>query len=147
MEVSNVLLWLIAGIILVTLEFTALPGVGLLFAGFAALIAGIATENGGASLTYQWVIFFSTTIILALLFYKPLRNYQTTKDAKYTDMIGHSAVVIGTLMPGVEGQVKWSGTTMRARLQTATPVAEGKTVKIAAVDGNVLVVHDEQATH
>jgi membrane protein implicated in regulation of membrane protease activity len=143
MEASNEILWLIAGIILITLEFTAIPGVGMLFAGVSALLVGILVETTGTSFLYQWVIFLGSTIVLTLLLYKPLRNYQTNKDAKYSDMIGQSATVIGTLAPGTEGKVRWSGTTMKARLQSANTLTEGKSVKITAVDGNVLVVHEE----
>jgi membrane protein implicated in regulation of membrane protease activity len=143
MEISTEFLWLIVGVILITLEFTALPGVGLLFAGVSALLVGILVESTGTNQSYQWVIFLAATIIMTLLFYKPLRNYQTNKDAKYSDIIGQSAIVTGTLVPGVEGKVRWSGTTMKARLQSANTLIEGKSVKITAVDGNVLIVQEE----
>lgn len=143
MEVSNEILWLVAGVIFVVLEFTALPGVGLLFAGVAALLVGGLTESMGTSLTYQWVIFLAGTVILTLLFYKPLRNYQTNKDVKYSDMVGESATVVGVLVPNIEGKVRWSGTVMKARLQSADTLAEGASVKITAIDGNILVVRAE----
>lgn len=143
MEVSNEILWLVAGVILIFAEFTIIQGVGLLFAGISALFVGILTESAGTNLTYQWVIFLATTIILTTLLYKPLRNYQSNKDAKYSDIIGQSATVVGTLEPNVIGQVKWSGTLMKARLTSAKPITDGKTVKIMAVDGNILLVHDE----
>lgn len=143
MEVSNEILWLIAGVILVMLEFTALPGTGMLFAGIAALLVGLLTETMGTSLTYQWIIFLAATVVLTLLFYKTLRNYQTNKDVKYSNIVGESAVVVGVLAPGTIGHVKWSGTIMKARLASPDTLADGAHVKVSAVDGNVLVVRAE----
>ena len=141
MEASNEILWLIAGVILVTLEFTMIPGVGMLFAGVAALLVGVLTETIGISFTYQCVIFLAATILFIVLLYKPLRNYQSTKDANYSNMIGETATVIGTLTPGQTGQVKWSGTIMKAKLQSASgTLSEGQQVTITAVEGNILTV-------
>ena len=69
MEVSNEIMWLSAGVILILLEFTAAPGVGLLFAGVAALLAGLIAEMLGINLMYQWIIFLAATTILTILFY------------------------------------------------------------------------------
>ena len=142
MEISNEIIWLIAGIILIMIEFTVLPGVGMLFAGVAALLVGVAAENMGANLTYQWVIFLGATIILSALLYKPLRDFQTHKGLKYNDMIGHSAIVVGVLTPGTEGKVRWSGTVMKAQLQSANILSEGQAVTIFAVEGNILLVNE-----
>ncbi len=143
MEASNEIIWLVAGLVLITLEFTILPGVCMLFAGVAALIVGALTETVGLTFTQQCIIFLVTTIALSLLFYKKLRNYQANKDVKYSDMVGQSATVIGTLAPGTLGQVKWSGTNMKARLQGGSTLSEGAHVKITAVDGNVVIVSEE----
>lgn len=136
-------LWLIAGAVFIGVEMFGIPGIGFLFAGIAALIVGSAVEFGviGAENTLQQIVLFLLlSCATAALLWKRLKRQKTT----YHNMIGTEATVAaGGLRGSIEGQVKWSGTLMRARLAHNTDVdllAEGTYVIIKAVEGNLLLV-------
>ena len=140
--------WLLAGAIMLALEAFGAPGIGLLFAGLAAIIVGVATHNGIVGETAyiaQGALFFTFTAIFAALLWKKLKAWRLNPSSnEYQNMIGDSAVIaLSGLQKGAVGQVRWSGTLMSAELdatESAHGLAEGTRVVITAVRGNVLVV-------
>jgi len=141
---SPSLLWLIAGAVFLALEAFGVPGIGFLFAGVAAFFVGLMIETGMLEATnYSWQIaaFFINSTFLAALFWKKLKAWHSAREGKgYSNMVGDEASVIGTLAPGKEGQVRWSGTIMRAKLAGGEALTEGTIVVIEAVEGNLLTV-------
>ena len=140
-------LWLIAGVILIILEFVLMPGVGFLFAGLAALVVGAITElNISHSQAVEWIVFFVATIIFAAFLWAPFSRFRLNKSNKvFSDMVGHKAILVNSIAPGETGQVKWSGTIMNAKL-TADAVyslAAGADVTIKEVVGNTVIVASE----
>jgi membrane protein implicated in regulation of membrane protease activity len=138
-------LWIAAGIVLVAAEALALPGVGLLFAGFGAITTGVAVSLGYcAGVISQMTCFFVTTSAWGLILWFPLKRLQQGGSSGYTDMIGARAVVAEDDMEmGKTGKVKWSGAIMNAVLAQDFPksrVAKGADVKILDVVRGVLVV-------
>lgn len=137
-------LWMMAAGVMVVLEMVGLSGIGLLFAGLAALSVGMAIQFhwlGDASYIWQWGWFLLLTAIWATVLWKPfMRLSRKSPGATYHNMIGHKAKAVAELLPGQEGTVRWSGTTMRATLQGEEPVAAGEEVEIVAVEGNMLTV-------
>lgn len=138
--------WLVAGAALLALEAFGLPGIGFLFAGLGALIVGLVVQAGlvaeGAYIA-QWAIFFLSTTLFALLLWKKLKSWRLNPNApQYSNMIGTEAVVTQPLIGDAVGEVRWSGTLMRARLSdaSASNAALGTTVIIRAMDGNLLLV-------
>ncbi len=148
MELSPSLLWLIAGMVLIGLEVFGVPGIGLLFAGIAALITGVLVESGlmaSDNYTMQFACFFVLTGISALLLWKPMQRWRTAPAAAgdYNNMVGDKVVVIGDLARGKTGKARWSGTTMQARLIPDAVVdilPDGADAEIVAVDGNMLIL-------
>jgi len=143
MEVTNELMWLAAGVILILLEFTILPAAGMLFAGIAALLVGILLEAGFINgIQTPWIIFLASTCLLAALFYKPLKNFRTNKNSEYKDMVGEEATLLEDLEIGKTGSVKWSGTTMKAKLCPDCKIGAkaGVSAKIIGLDGNILIL-------
>lgn len=143
MEVSNEILWLAAGVILVFLEFTMLPAVGMIFAGIAALIVGILLEAGVLQeINSQWIVFLAATTILSALFYKSLKNFRSNKHSQYNDMIGQEVTITEDLEVGKAGSVKWSGTTMKAKLcpSCKNTAKAGVVAKIIGLEGNTLIL-------
>jgi membrane protein implicated in regulation of membrane protease activity len=141
---DNSNLWLIAGGILIILDFIVFSGVGFLFAGLGALVVGALLDLSVIeNLASQWIVFFASTTIWAVSLWKPLTKYRTGKtDGNYQDMVGHKAVVVGNLEPNQVGQAKWSGTIMRAKLDEAvtSTVSEGTKLEIVKVEGNLLTL-------
>jgi len=137
-------LWLIAGAIFVGIEIFGVPGIGFLFAGIAALMVGGAIELGvvsSESTILQFALFFLITVVSAALLWKKLK---AIRGPSYSNMIGTDAEVIGGGLSGIrEGQVKWSGTIMRARLADEVVVdvlPAGVFVVIKKVEGTLLHV-------
>jgi len=141
---SPTILWLAAGALFIGVEIFGIPGVGFLFAGIGALITGGAIELGllaPSAFIFQFILFFAFTCISAAVLWKKLK-----KDSKpnYDNMVGSEATVA---VPGLsgrqEGQVKWSGTLMRAQIDPACGLdvmAAGAAVIIKRIDGNLVFV-------
>ncbi|MFZ4540693.1 MAG: NfeD family protein [Rickettsiales bacterium] len=142
---SPTVLWLLAGAVLIGIEMLVIPGIGFLFAGIAALMVGGGLELGvldPENLIIQFAIFGVITIFTAALLWKKLKRRPATPS--YDDIVGTEATVIGGGLLGTqEGQVKWSGTIMRARLDGASPmdvVPAGAHVTVRRIEGTLLYV-------
>ncbi len=137
--------WLLAGAVLLALEAFGLPGIGFLFAGIAAILTGALVETGlvdpFATVT-QFGVFGLATVLFAALLWNKLKSWRVNPDAPhYHNMIGTEATVTQELINDANGEVRWSGALMRARLADKVGVAvAGSTVIIRAMDGNVLLV-------
>lgn len=136
--------WLVAGAIFIAIEIFGVPGIGFLFAGIGALAVGGLTDAGlipPDNVQLQFVFFFVISCASAALLWKRLKRQKRTP---YSNMVGSEAIVAKPgLVGSKEGQVKWSGTLMRARLienDGLLAVADESTVVIKAVEGNLLIV-------
>lgn len=140
--------WLLAGALLLALEAFGLPGIGLLFAGLAAILVGIAVEAGliGVdAVIAQFAVFFIFTTVFAAILWKKLISWRLKPNqAEYQNMIGDKAVIVHAgLQKGAMGEVRWSGTTMQAMLDVSEPaqaLPENTLVEIVAIEGTVLKV-------
>ena len=143
---SPTLLWLIAGAIFIAVEMFGMPGLGFLFIGIGALVVGGSIELGviaSDAHLIQFVLFALISVISAVLLWNKLKA-KTDPHAAYSNMVGTEAIVgKDGLVGNKEGEVKWSGTIMRAQLISndgLSAVAEGTAVIIERVEGNVLFV-------
>lgn len=136
--------WLLAGAVLLALEAFGLPGLGFLFAGLAAILVGLTVESGfvaADAVVAQWAIFFLATGLFAVLLWKKLKQWRMNPAIQpYSNIVGTEAHVTQPIAAGGEGEVRWSGTLMRARAADGQPIASGTTVLVQAVEGNVLHV-------
>ena len=137
-------LWLLGGAVFIGIEMFGMPGIGFLFAGIAALLVGGAVEIGliaPENLLLEFALFFLFTSVSALLLWKKLKKI---RGPVYSNMVGTQAEVIGGGLAGTrEGQVKWSGTIMRARLAEDVIIdvlPSGTFVTISKVEGTLLHV-------
>ncbi len=141
---STTMIWLFAGAAFIAVEIFGIPGVGFLFAGIAALVVGGAIEFdliAADAVLAQAVLFTVLTCVSAALLWKKLK---VTRGSSYSNMVGEEATVMAPGLSGSrEGQVKWSGTLMRARIDASAGVdvlAAGMAVRITAVEGTLLIV-------
>ncbi len=141
---SPTILWLIAGGFFIAIEIFGVPGIGFLFAGIGAMLMGGAIEFGiiaAENTSLQFTLFFAISCISAAMMWKKLKTH---RKPAYSNMIGTEAIVAAPgLVGNKEGQVKWSGTLMRARLVPNAgydAVAEDTAVIIKQVEGNLLLV-------
>ena len=145
-EQDPAIIWLAVGALLLALEAFGLPGIGLLFAGMAAIIVGIAVNYNGIEAddyVLQGAIFFLFTGVFAALLWKRLKEWRSgSPDSGYNNMVGDIAVVSGAgLKKGERGEAAWSGTTMKAEIADDEPAESfeaGTQLRIAAVEGIVL---------
>jgi membrane protein implicated in regulation of membrane protease activity len=141
-------IWLAIAVGFMLLEAFGMPGIGMMFAGLGALTSGLgvlSTLVAQDSYAVQLIIFFTSSLLWALLLWKPLQNMRVGKpEAEYRNIVGDVAYVgTGGVTRERGGEVTWSGTIMRAELSKDTPVNEvlaGTQVVITAVHGATLVV-------
>lgn len=142
--------WLIGGAVLLALEAFGIPGIGFLFLALGALLTGLGIELGligPADLLVQWVVFFLASSLFAIALWNRLKQWRMSPSSgDYQNMVGTEAVVTKTLSGDAEGEVRWSGTLMRARLVQGTEadVITGSIVVIREVEGNLLRVVPKQ---
>ncbi len=146
---SNTVFWLIVGSICVALEAFGVSGVGLFFAGLAALCVAVVVKAGLVledAYVMQAIWFFGLTTFWAILLWKPMKRlrFGSKGHKPYNSVVGETAVVSADgLRKGHEGQVQWSGTLMRAFIaheETAETIEGGARVTIVEVEGNKLYV-------
>lgn len=143
---TNAIYWLIASGAFFLLEAFGVPGVGFLFAALGAIAAAGAVSLGliaDEAIILQLAICFVVTALSAALLWRKLKAWRMNPNAPhYSNIVGTEGETVEMLSGDKLGTVRWSGTLMRARLadpsQPAIPA--GATVRITAIDGNVLIV-------
>lgn len=145
MALSTAAVWMLAGGALIGLEALAIPGIGLLFAGLGAVLTGVALLIfPGLSPYLQFALFFIFTTVWAALLWKPLVRLRHIPGGGYSDMVGRRVTVgPGGLAKGAAGEVRWSGTTLTARLAEnarSSRAEAGEELKITAVNAGVVEV-------
>ncbi len=137
--------WLVAGALMLLVEALGIPGVGFLFAGIGAVGVGTLISGGALgedAFVAQVCAWFVLTFLAAALLFKPLQRFRSRQREAYHSMLGTTASVVAPgLLPDSEGQARWSGTVMRARLAPGQDPAEGGAVlRVVAVEGTVIIL-------
>lgn len=148
MDIPIIYLWLIAGVVFLMAEALGASGIGLLFAGFGALVVGTALQLGfiaGEATITQFILFFAATAAFAFLLWKPLQRFRLNHArGGYSNIIGETAYVgSGGLSRGKVGEVTWSGTIMQAELAHGVHTDRldaGTAVTIVEITGAKLIV-------
>jgi len=140
------LIWAIAGVLLIFIEFF-IPGLVIIFFGLGALITSLFYIIIGSSFTLPLQLFtFTITSILCLLllrkYFKKVFKGALESDNDGTNFnieIGKIVPVIEFIQPGeVGGKVRYQGTIWNA--QADNPVAPGESVKIISSKNLTLFV-------
>ena len=144
-ELTNYVIWLIGGSILVLLEFL-IPGLVVIFLGLGALITSGLLYTGYIRDPWLAIACFAVASILMLVTLRKmvLRFYPSLSEKVETDedvlIVGKRAEAISVLSAhDYSGRVKYSGTTWPARSE-AGEIAEGSQVEIVAQENINLVV-------
>lgn len=151
-QISSVspIVWYALGIILIVLEVSGLQGVGLIFAGVAAITLGAFIDFHFilVSSTLEAIAFFFLfTIIWAIILWYPIKQLsKNSKLKKFVDLVGTEAIIDTPegLRKDKIGYVKWSGVRMRAKLDEISIsdiVADTETVWVHGQDEGVLIVN------
>ncbi len=140
-------LWVFIGIILIIIEVSVIPGIGFLFAGLGALtLAGLLLvdmANIEGALEHIAYFFFFTTV-WAVILWRPLKNAIKNKNGeKYENFAGTTAVTVKPFTVGSISEVKWNGTTMKARIDSSSETSEidaGVKVWVHGKDSGILLI-------
>lgn len=142
MQLDAQTLWLLAGVVLILVEFFA-PGVIIVFFGIGAVITALTTWLGWTpELGSQMAVFAitSATLLFGLRRYvkKWFVGQSTGPNGSDDDFTGREARVV-TSLPGNggDGQVEVKGSNWKARSEVAIPA--GSTVIIERREG--LIFH------
>jgi len=139
--------WLVAGVAFFIAEM-AIPGIGLLFAGFGALSVGMLLNFSLLSVDgnlQQMLAFVVFTILWTLILWKPMQKFRIGKNkTPYHNIIGETAIVGEKGLHRINGgEVVWSGANMKAKLDERASIEQldaGKQVVIKEITGNTLIV-------
>ena len=146
MSISPVLIWFLAGLALVLLEFAA-PGVILVFFGLGAWVTALTTALGlTTGLTSQLLVFGLSSVILLVALRRWFRNrlYGHTSSDQNPQLnldgpTGDHVVVTVAIDPEADnGRVEYKGAEWQAR--GTEPIAAGQPAVIVETDGITLVV-------
>ena len=142
---SPQMLWLELGVALILAELY-LGGIGIFFIGLGAITTGffiiwhIITEN---NIIDQFSVFFVTSIIWTAILWKAFKNLKLQKK-QFSNIIGDEAIVESNqLTKNKMGQVRWSGTTVKAKLAEHSQqdsINKGNTVIIIETNQNIFIV-------
>lgn len=138
------LIWFIAGLVLVLLEFIN-PGVVIIFFGIGAWIVAFILLFTSISLNVQLSIFLISSILLLLFFRKWFKTlFQgrsvSTDDEEMTfnEFFGKKAIVTRTITPETSGKVEFRGSYWNA--ESSEKIAEGESVEIIDKNNITLIV-------
>ncbi|MCF7934238.1 MAG: NfeD family protein [Spirochaetia bacterium] len=137
---SSALLWFLAGLALILLEFAA-PGVIVVFFGIGAWVTALLLTFLPLSLTLQLLIFLIVSVASVLL----LRSYalrvlnrKTSDEQESDEAIGAVVVVRVRITADHPGAVFFGGTTWTA--ESDQVIEAGEKVRVTGRNGLVLTV-------
>lgn len=146
MNIPAELIWFIAGLVLILLEFAA-PGVIIVFFGVGAWITALATWLGLAdSLTLQLLVWAASSVLLLLILRRRLaerfHGFESGRQdplANLDEVAGREVLVTEDIGPDHRrGRVEFKGADWTA-VATA-PIAAGRLAVIEKIDGLTLHV-------
>ncbi len=149
----SVWMWIAVGVTLMFLEMIMGFPIVLFIAGLAALTTALAIYiwvNINDMFTYQIIVFLAAVPAWMGILWHPLkRALQKHKNTNnYSNIIGQTATVYeNDLMPGKMGQIWWSGTIVKALLDSTDPaekIPSGGEVYIVEVKENIFIVKSKK---
>jgi len=135
----DIWIWLAIGVALFVLEIAA-PGYFLIFPAAGAFVAGLADLAGIHAIEGQLAVFSGAGIAL---FAGAVRHYRNMLSNRRQDLVNRPERMVGALatvedaLEGGRGKVRLGDTVWLAR---GPSLAKGRPVRVAAVDGTVLIV-------
>jgi inner membrane protein len=127
--------WAVVGIALIITELVT-PSFFLVFFGIGALLTALATATGlTASLSYQLIVFCTSSLALMIAFRHKIK-FRSAKETLPPDYMGQRVKVIRTIRKGDEGKVFYRGAEWIAFGESpGEEMAEGSLVEVTGADG------------
>lgn len=141
-----IILWFIAGALLILAEFMV-PGVVIVFFGAGALITSLTTWLGlTESLTSQTLMFGTSSVVLLFSLRHLVKSWFVGKSDDENgdlddDFTGREAMVTRDIPgPGIDGRIEIKGSEWKARAEST--IVAGTTIIIDGRDGLTLHVRN-----
>ncbi|MGI4776250.1 MAG: hypothetical protein ACRYE9_04970, partial [Janthinobacterium lividum] len=84
-------IWLLSGLLGIGLEFTTLPGIGLLFLGLGGLLNSILVHNYLLFYQYQYISFGFSSLLCFTVLWWPLKKYACANNN-----VNHNFDIVGS---------------------------------------------------
>lgn len=140
MELSNMEIWAIIGVVLLITEIFAVSFFFMFF-GVGALVTSLTIFlDITPDLISQLVVFVAVTVVSTLLFRKQLREGLSRSGDNYEEMIEEHALVTETIEENSAGRVFFRGASWMAVTSNGSTIAKDAKVVIKKVDGIKLIV-------
>lgn len=136
------IVWLLAGILLLLLEF-AIPGVLVVFFGFGALLTALLTYLTGMGICWQFLSFTFFSLLFLFLLRKKVMTLLSGNTGIDPDeeFVGHNGIAETDLPALKVGRVEFRGTQWNAISETT--ISKGQRFTITEKDGLTLKVKPE----
>lgn len=134
--------WLVGGLVLLTLELVTPGLLVFLFLGAASMLVGlVAALDTELPLWIELAAFSILSVVLLTVVRGPLlaRLKGRPQDPTGVDpLVGETATPKQDLAPGAEGQGELRGTVWKVRNECGEPIAAGTRCRVVRVDGLTL---------
>jgi membrane protein implicated in regulation of membrane protease activity len=138
-------IWILGGLALLIIEVTTPGGFFAVFFGLGAILVGLARALGWTGPAWlEWLLFTLLSVVLLLLFRRPLMERFRLLGGPPVDRIeGEAAVVTEDVAPGGVGKAELRGTTWSARTAGAAALGRGQRCRVEKVEGLTLWLRAE----
>src|SRR5688572_24485372 len=135
-------LWLLAGCGLLALELLTPGGFYIFFFGIGAIVIALLSISGiVTSATAQWLLFAGISVVLLLVFRKPLqRTIGITADRDVDTMVGESARAMEEIGVAGLGKAELRGSVWTVRNSGDRSIVAGERCRVERVEGLTLYV-------
>jgi inner membrane protein len=135
-------LWLLAGCGLLALELLTPGGFYIFFFGIGAIvIALLSVSEIVTSATAQWLLFAAISVVLLLVFRKPLqRKVVGASDHDVDTMVGESARAMEEIGVAGLGKAELRGSVWTVRNSGDRSIVAGERCRVERVEGLTLYV-------
>lgn len=141
MNVTQLVLWLIAALIFAVVELATVQLTAVWLA--VGAVAGMAASSLGAPLWVQFTVFAVVSAVLLVLTRPFVRRFLRMKEVHTNAdrLIGRAAKVTENIDNSVpSGAVVYSGVTWTARSENGDRIAAGEEVEVRKIEGSKLIV-------
>lgn len=145
---SDPIIWSLIGIGLLCVEIFFIQGMGVLFMGFAAITVGITMyihpDLEYANLAVKIVYFLLFTTMWGALLWYPLKSfcgYSCEND--YKNIVGTLGIVSDVVTKETLGNMRWSGTTVKCKVDPESNYNSIKPethVRVTGLVDNIFIV-------
>lgn len=141
MNVTQLVLWLIAALVFAVVELATVQLTAVWLA--VGAVAGMVASSLGAPLWVQFTVFAAVSAVLLVLTRPFVRRFLRMKEVRTNAdrLIGRVAKVTEEIDNSVpSGAVVYSGVTWTARSESGDRVVAGEEVEIRRIEGSKLIV-------